>query len=94
MNNDWISKSARNNIPSIINEKYDYTKEIMDSNGAYASYCAILCVKDLVETIIKIPAIMGLILVDKFIEEDNEFESRIKAEEKEAHYVSLNWILD
>jgi len=94
MNNGWISKSARNNIPSIINEKYDYTKEIMDSNGAYASYCAILCVKDLVETIIKIPAIMGLILVDKFIEEDNEFESRIKAEEKEAHYVSLNGILD
>lgn len=88
---NWIAAEKRKNVPTVINDKYDLLKEIILSGNAYH---AILCVKDLFETIMKVPAVMGLVLVNKYIEEDNEFLSQGEAESKELNYVSLKQILD
>ena len=54
---------------TVINEKYDELhKSVIDGNV----YHAILCAKDVCETVMKIPAVMGLIIINAYIENEND----------------------
>lgn len=75
----WVSKEKRTHIPLVINEKYDELhKSVIEGNV----YHAILCAKDVCETVMKIPAVMGLIIINAYIENDNDIQQKTVEEFK------------
>ena len=90
----WIPKDMRNNVPAVINDKYDKIKECVMAGESAEAYLAILLVKDLYETIMKIPVVMGLTFVNSNFDIKKDYISVKAAELQEKKYDLIENILD
>lgn len=77
---NWIAPQERSNIPSVINGKYELLKKMVDSEDLFG---AMFVLRDFYEISMKVPAIMGLIIVSTNYERENSFRDKTEQQLEE-----------